>query len=513
MNSLMATIDTDEKTFSTIRMEIWDRIILKASVDKYCSENKISLKDLANELNISRAQLYIIFESRSLDLITLIKFQKKFNFSVLNSREVDNFISLLEFDLFPIHQESNLTPTNNEIGRNSYRDEWLRYCRFMKVNSYYSFLYLRHIGGFLWIDDRDYIRKNREKLPYWNIKHRKNSDSVRRIPIYEKAIDKIYSDKKYKKELLDYEYSKKAKINNDFENYSGIDTALYNNDWYAGKKISEYVENALISQIDHSDDLGNNNYDFGINFNYPEKPKKIESYVECINVPIAGTFKKWKYYDELIKNIIHLSGYDAQVKKSHQDYHSKFMKRIYKFIDLDDRKVKEIDEGIGSKESTYRLLRSIFPKQLDYYSKNKHELFISGQFSDEILQREAILFIMIKDILESNGWGTSEDVTGEQLSNKKYYCDLIAFKDSESPDKETDGVQFTFKIYKTVNTLQVSTIERIKKTTASERGGWDKHIIISNLPYSLKCLECAKDSNVTLITEEEIPKLMDYMHI
>ena len=80
MNSLMATIDTDEKTFSTIRMEIWDRIILKASVDKYCSENKISLKDVTKELNISRAQLYIIFESRSLDLITLITFQKNLIF-------------------------------------------------------------------------------------------------------------------------------------------------------------------------------------------------------------------------------------------------------------------------------------------------------------------------------------------------------------------------------------------------------------------------------------------------
>ena len=116
---------------------------------------------------------------------------------------------------------------------------------------------------------------------------------------------------------------------------------------------------------------------------------------------------------------------------------------------------------------------------------------------------------MIKDILESNGWGTSEDLLGEQLSNKKYYCDLVAYKASESPDKETDGVQFTFKIYKTVNTLQVSTVERIKKT----RGGWDKHIIISNFPFNLKCLECAKDSNVTLITVEEIPKLMDYMRI
>ena len=99
------------------------------------------------------------------------------------------------------------------------------------------------------------------------------------------------------------------------------------------------------------------------------------------------------------------------------------------------------------------------------------------------------------------------------MSNKKYYCDLLAFKESKSPDKETDGVQFTFKIYKTVNTLQVSTIERIKKTTAVERGGWDKHIIVSNLPFNLKCIECAKGSNVTLITENDIPNLMDYMNI
>ena len=129
----------------------------------------------------------------------------------------------------------------------------------MKVNSYYSFLYLRHIGQFLWIDDREYIRKNKKELPYWNSKYRKDSDSIRRIPIYEKAIDKIYSDKKYRKEVLDYESSKKAKINDDFENYSGIDDVLASNDSYVGKKISEFVENALISQIDQSE-KGKDNY-------------------------------------------------------------------------------------------------------------------------------------------------------------------------------------------------------------------------------------------------------------
>tara|TARA_B100000989_G_scaffold144638_1_gene107732 strand:- start:228 stop:500 length:273 start_codon:yes stop_codon:yes gene_type:complete len=90
-------------------------------------------------------------------------------------------------------------------------------------------------------------------------------------------------------------------------------------------------------------------------------------------------------------------------------------------MDPHDKKIKEIDEKIGSEESMYRSFRSIFPRQLDYYAKNKDELFISGQFSDLILQKEAFLFIMIKDILESNGWGTAEDLIGAQLSNKKYY--------------------------------------------------------------------------------------------
>ena len=168
----MAEIDTSEENFSSVQLTINDRLLIKASIDKYCKVNGITLKEIASELKISRAQLYIIFESRSLDLITLIKLQKKFNFSILDSTEVESFISLLEFDLFPIHQDSNLAPSNDYFIRKSYRDEWLRYCRFQKVNSYYAFLYLRHIGDFLWIDDREYLRKNKEDLPYWNSKYK-----------------------------------------------------------------------------------------------------------------------------------------------------------------------------------------------------------------------------------------------------------------------------------------------------------------------------------------------------
>ena len=98
---------------------------------------------------------------------------------------------------------------------------------------------------------------------------------------------------------------------------------------------------------------------------------------------------------------------------------------------------------------------------------------------------------------------------GTQLSNKKYFCDLVAFKDSEIPGKETDGVQFTFKFFKNKNTLQVSTLERIKKTTQLDK--WDKHIVVSNLPYSTKCINAAKNSNITLILESDIENLMDYL--
>ena len=88
----MAEIDRDEENFSMVNLSIGDRLLIKAAVESYCKNNSITLKEIAKDLKISRAQLYVIFESRTIDLITLIKLQKKFNFSVLDSTEVDNYI-------------------------------------------------------------------------------------------------------------------------------------------------------------------------------------------------------------------------------------------------------------------------------------------------------------------------------------------------------------------------------------------------------------------------------------
>ena len=100
----MAEIDRDEENFSMVNLSIGDRLLIRAAIESYCKEKSITLKEIAKDLKISRAQLYVIFESRTIDLITLIKLQKKFNFSVLDSDEVEEYISLLEFDLFPIHK-------------------------------------------------------------------------------------------------------------------------------------------------------------------------------------------------------------------------------------------------------------------------------------------------------------------------------------------------------------------------------------------------------------------------
>ena len=40
---------------------------------------------------------------------------------------------------------------------------------------------------------------------------------------------------------------------------------------------------------------------------------------------------------------------------------------------------------------------------------------------------------------------------------------------------------------------------------------WDRYIIISNLPFSKKCKECAENSNIFLILESEIENLMEYI--
>ena len=208
-------------------------------------------------------------------MITLIKLQKKFNFSVLDSIEVDQYISLLEFDLFPIHQENKITETNDDSSRESFRDEWLTFCRFVEVNSYYAFLYLRHIGNFLWIDDREYLRKNKENLPFWNSKHKfkRNINSVFHVPKYEEARG-MFPKRKLKKEKNLKKIKLTEKEMQDFlDNDSGIYEIFSLNDPYVGKKISEFIENALISRVGESN--FQNNDKFGVTFNFPRNQLKF----------------------------------------------------------------------------------------------------------------------------------------------------------------------------------------------------------------------------------------------
>ena len=509
----MAEIDTSEENFSSVQLTINDRLLIKASIDKYCKVNGITLKEIASELKISRAQLYIIFESRSLDLITLIKLQKKFNFSILDSTEVESFISLLEFDLFPIHQDSNLAPSNDYFIRKSYRDEWLRYCRFQKVNSYYAFLYLRHIGDFLWIDDREYLRKNKEDLPYWNSKYKydRYDNSTSRIPLYKEALDLTF--KRKQKNIKDKDRDKNKpkytmkEIEEFYEKDSGVYETFLENDKYSGKKISEFIENALIARVNESETEDFNK--FGVAFNFPKKPLKIIEFEEYINIPIAGSSRKWGYYEKFVYNVIKCSPLEDDIKEDHQKYHMEFMKKINKLLLADEKNIEEIDETMGGDKSFYKRYRSIFPKELSSFKNNKDKYSISYEFTDNSLKQEALYSMRTEWVLEKNNWGSSQDVTGTQLSNKKYYADLVAFKESNLPDKDTDGVQFTFKYFKNANSLQVSTLERIKKTTAIDK--WDRHIIISNLPFSKKCRECAENSNIFLILESEIENLMEYM--
>ena len=141
----MAEIELRKETFSMVKLDIFDRIKIKSVIEEFCVLKKISLKDLAKELNISRAQLYNIFDSRLIDLQTLITLQKKFNFSILKPAEVERYLSMLEFDLLKTHQKEVLTDDLDCSSRKSYKSEWLQNFRFLKVNSYYAFLYLRFI--------------------------------------------------------------------------------------------------------------------------------------------------------------------------------------------------------------------------------------------------------------------------------------------------------------------------------------------------------------------------------
>ena len=520
----MAEIELRKESFSMVRLDIFDRIKIKNVIEEYCGKNKITFKDLAKEMDISRAQLYNIFDSRIIDIQTLIGLQKKFNFCILKGSEVEKYLLSLEFDLFRIQQQAVLVNVFKSYGNESNRSEWLQNCHFLRVNSYYAFLYIRFISDFLWFDDRNYLKENHELLPFWQKKYLRNSSSIYRIPEYDKVRNLLAKDKIYKKSLSEeeFKYLNEKRDSLKSKKSTAIQDLLReenNFDWYLCRKISEFSENALIS----SSSIPNNN--FGISFNFQEKDLDIESCKHYINIPIAGSKQKWMKYSAFVKTLILERKLNKNIENDHIKYHENFMKEVFELIKNDMKNIKIIENKL-TKLSTSSDIRYInfFPSEFNYYSKDENikKLLIDRIYlKEDNLDKEADLLLRISMLLYDNNWEVDTDCIGTELGNKSgnklsnklgnkvYYSDLIAYnKENTFNDEEEDKiVQIDIKIFKKKNTLQISTLERILKVL--EKGGWDKHIIFSNLPFPEKCIEFVKRTNIYLLLDTELDKLMD----
>ena len=506
----MAEIELRKETFSMVKLDIFDRIKIKSVIEEFCVLKKISLKDLAKELNISRAQLYNIFDSRLIDLQTLITLQKKFNFSILKPAEVERYLSMLEFDLLKTHQKEVLTDDLDCSSRKSYKSEWLQNFRFLKVNSYYAFLYLRFIGDFLWFDDRKYVKENFINLPFWQKKYLRNIESIYNIPEYENARNLLTKDLKLKRSLDEEEIKYLKELQDSLDNDKNMTIQVLNKnnnfDEYIGRKISEFIESALVSQ-----NSSENNFEVSLNFEKGEF--KIESHKEFLNIPIAGSIEKWMRYDAFVKNIIRKRKLTKQIKNNHEKYHKNFIKEVFELIGNDIKNSKIIDKKLPKNISDRRIRYiNLLPSELNYYSKDKNinQLLIDRSSSKpDYLNIEARLLLEIRIKLYENNWGMDEDFIGSTLGNKVYYCDLIACerKNDSKDDEEEKTIQITLKIFQKKNTLQISTLERILKTLDKE--GWDKHIIFSNLPFSEKCNEFVRGTKISLLLDNELDKFMD----
>ena len=506
----MAEIELRKETFSMVKLDIFDRIKIKSVIEEYCHINNLSLKDLAKELNVSRAQLYNIFDARLIDLQTLITLQKKFNFSIIKASEVEEYLSKLEFDLLRIHQDAVLTDNLDSLSRKSYKSEWLQNFRFLKVNSYYAFLYLRFISNFLWFDDRKYLKNNFQNLPFWNKKYLRDSQSIYRIQEYANARDILAKDIKYQKSLNEEEINYLKELQDSLDKDKNMivqDLDKLNNfDSYICKKISEFTESALISQNSSP------NNTFGFSLDFVNEPLEIQTHKEFINIPIGGNTITWKKYDAFVRTIILERKLNKNIQQNHIEYHKNFMKEVKELIKKDVKNAKTIDKKLP-KHTSERKIRyiNLFPSELNSYSKdgNHNQLLIDRDRIPrfDYLDLEATLLIHIKKILYENNWGFDEDFIGSTLGNKVYYSDIIAHEKKYESEDKNKSIQITLKVFSKKNTLQLSTLERILKTT--EKGGWDKHIIFSNLPFPEKCIEFVKRTNIYLLLDTELDKLMD----
>lgn len=507
----MAEIELRKETFSMVKLDILDRLKIKNIVEEYCAKNKITLKELAKELDISRAQLYNLFDSRMIDVHTLIDLQKKFNFCILKGSQVEKYLLQLEFDLFRIHQQASLSNDFNSYSRQSYKSEWLQNCHFLRVNSYYAFLYIRFISDFLWFDDRKYLKDNHKKLPFWKKKYLRNSESIYRIPEYDEVRNLLRKDKEYFISLHDKEMKYLHEKRDSLKSKKSLAIQdLYREDsdydWYLCRKISEFTEGVLISNYNRP------NRSFGISLTFPEEPSNIDSCKDFISIPIAGNKETWIKYSGFIKKLLLERKLNINIRTNHEEYHENFMKKVFALIDKDMENIKTIENKLPD-HSTSSDLRyiNLLSSELDHYSKDENlkDLLIERSYKKDNLEKEADLFIRVHFLLHDNNWEAEQDYLGSTLGNKVYYCDLIATEKTNNlkNEEENKAVLIDLKIFKNKNTLQISTLERIIKTT--DKGGWDKYVIISNSPFPDKCIEFVKGTKIILLLDSELDKLIN----
>ena len=469
----MASIEIKKRGAApVVLLNSYDRELLTSAFSWFCSEKNLSVEAVAKLIGVSRQQIYVILTAKEIELQRLIKIQDVLDIWLLDSQSINEYLLRLQKDL--------TRPQSTEEGSLPFHaNDWFYKCNLVRVNAFYSYVYLRRISNLIWHDDRnntkDFFEQFRPEV----------RDNELVVEVYELL-------KKGKQELIS-RYNK---------NRIGIDV-------FIADKISSFIELTTqsisfnlkdIKDLDlteNNKEIDDSKYSIYRKDRYGRIHQKNDYF---ILVPVAGGEEFWKSYDKETRDKINnsIDIFDKNTVESHLKIHNEFIETVYQFAKDYDSNLTLLNTISFEKK---RRLRHwpIWPKEIKELIDNFEKMSIP--FDDS----EAVLFNRLVEFFEQRNVKSIEKEKVYKLDLKPFCFDILV----TTKNKKTIGIEIKKTRASSLGINIIPVIENLGKIKNDLQ--LDYVVIIANVPFETAPKIIADKLGVILTSENDIETSLDFV--
>ncbi len=459
-----------------------ENLLLKSAVKDYLSRKNATVAQLAEEIGITRAQLYSILDSKEIDLERFSTLQQVLEIWLIYETEVDKCIKDTERKF---HHPSNVMQrVQDKLDYYEYLivDESYK----VSAKSLYVFWFLELISPRPWAWYKGLL------ISEIRIEGRGNKEEDFSDELVEKAEQSIDTYRDLKKQNL--------------KNY---------NEWYLQNLVSRSAELAVYSIsvpeafsrefATRGDEIAAPTLidlqpypgameKFFWHLDRKQEFKSMEEDAISLDIPILGNTEFWESYD---KKITRDSNYYDR-PDLFEEYHHKFMQDVYAITRKYDKDMHKI--------SAYCKKNKRFLRYTPLHAKDSHDTLISihEKTFQLFYNKDEKIKENLKRLLDENKWMYELDVP-DKRGKRNNHIEMVV----TTLDKKTACIAFNETSFVHKNTVvAMSTLRDLPLNEQEQGPRYDFAVVISRKGFHPTAIKKAKEENVILLEEHNLENLI-----